>query len=124
VAKILDGDEHVAPDGRVMEVLSEHLCEGWLEGYLLTGRHGLFPCYEAFVTLVDSMFNQHAKWLKTTRELPWRHPIASLNYLLTSHAWRQDHNGYSHQGPGFMDTVPAARRCGSGPATIREGSLT
>jgi xylulose-5-phosphate/fructose-6-phosphate phosphoketolase len=105
VAKILDGDEHVAPDGRVMEVLSEHLCEGWLEGYLLTGRHGLFPCYEAFVTLVDSMFNQHAKWLKTTRELPWRHPIASLNYLLTSHAWRQDHNGYSHQGPGFMDTV-------------------
>jgi xylulose-5-phosphate/fructose-6-phosphate phosphoketolase len=105
VGRIVDIDDHVAPDGRVMEVLSEHLCQGWLEGYLLTGRHGLFPCYEAFVTIVDSMFNQHAKWLKTTRELPWRHPIASLNYLLTSHAWRQDHNGYSHQGPGFMDTV-------------------
>ena len=105
VGKILDSDDHVAPDGRVMEVLSEHLCQGWLEGYLLTGRHGLFPCYEAFVTIIDSMFNQHAKWLKTSRELPWRHPIASLNYLLTSHAWRQDHNGYSHQGPGFMDTV-------------------
>jgi len=105
VGKIRDDDDHVAPDGRVMEVLSEHLCQGWLEGYLLTGRHGLFPCYEAFVTIIDSMFNQHAKWLKTSRELPWRHPIASLNYLLTSHAWRQDHNGYSHQGPGFMDTV-------------------
>jgi xylulose-5-phosphate/fructose-6-phosphate phosphoketolase len=105
VGKILNSDDHVAPDGRVMEVLSEHLCQGWLEGYLLTGRHGLFPCYEAFVTIVDSMFNQHAKWLKASRELPWRHPIASLNYLLTSHAWRQDHNGYSHQGPGFMDTV-------------------
>jgi xylulose-5-phosphate/fructose-6-phosphate phosphoketolase len=105
VGPILDDDDHVAPDGRVMEVLSEHLCQGWLEGYLLTGRHGLFPCYEAFVTIIDSMFNQHAKWLKTSRELPWRHPIASLNYLLTSHAWRQDHNGYSHQGPGFMDTV-------------------
>jgi xylulose-5-phosphate/fructose-6-phosphate phosphoketolase len=105
VGNILDIDDHVAPDGRVMEVLSEHLCQGWLEGYLLTGRHGLFPCYEAFVTIIDSMFNQHAKWLKTTRELPWRHPIASLNYLLTSHSWRQDHNGYSHQGPGFMDTV-------------------
>jgi xylulose-5-phosphate/fructose-6-phosphate phosphoketolase len=105
VAKILDTDDHIAPDGRVMEVLSEHLCEGWLEGYVLTGRYGLFPCYEAFVTIIDSMFNQHAKWLKTTRELPWRRPIPSLNYLLTSHAWRQDHNGYSHQGPGFMDTV-------------------
>jgi xylulose-5-phosphate/fructose-6-phosphate phosphoketolase len=105
VRKIIDSDDHIAPDGRVMEVLSEHLCEGWLEGYLLTGRHGLFPCYEAFVTIVDSMFNQHAKWLKTSRELPWRHPVSSLNYLLTSHAWRQDHNGYSHQGPGFMDTV-------------------
>jgi xylulose-5-phosphate/fructose-6-phosphate phosphoketolase len=105
VGKILDIDDHVTPDGRVMEVLSEHLCQGWLEGYLLTGRHGLFPCYEAFVTIIDSMFNQHAKWLKTTRELPWRHSIASLNYLLTSHSWRQDHNGYSHQGPGFMDTV-------------------
>jgi len=105
VGKTIDIDDHVAADGRVMEVLSEHLCQGWLEGYLLTGRHGLFPCYEAFVTIIDSMFNQHAKWLKTTRELPWRHDIASLNYLLTSHAWRQDHNGYSHQGPGFMDTV-------------------
>jgi xylulose-5-phosphate/fructose-6-phosphate phosphoketolase len=105
VGKIIPTDDHVAPDGRVMEVLSEHLCEGWLEGYLLTGRHGLFPCYEAFVTIVDSMFNQHAKWLKTCQELPWRHSIASLNYLLTSHSWRQDHNGYSHQGPGFIDTV-------------------
>jgi len=99
------GDEAIDPDGRVMEVLSEHLCEGWLEGYLLTGRHGLFPCYEAFVTIVDSMMNQHAKWLKTTLEIPWRRKIASLNYLLTSHAWRQDHNGYSHQGPGFIDAV-------------------
>ncbi len=105
VGKTIDIDDHVAADGRVMEVLSEHMCQGWLEGYLLTGRHGLFPCYEAFVTIIDSMFNQHAKWLKTTRELPWRHSIASLNYLLTSHSWRQDHNGYSHQGPGFMDTV-------------------
>jgi xylulose-5-phosphate/fructose-6-phosphate phosphoketolase len=101
----LPSDDHVSPEGRVMEVLSEHLCQGWLEGYLLTGRHGLFPCYEAFATIIDSMLNQHAKWLKTCRELPWRHSIASLNYLLTSHAWRQDHNGYSHQGPGFMDTV-------------------
>ncbi len=98
-------DDHVSPDGRVMEVLSEHLCQGWLEGYLLTGRHGLFASYEAFATIVDSMLNQHAKWLKTCRELPWRRPVASLNYLLTSHAWRQDHNGYSHQGPGFLDTV-------------------
>lgn len=98
-------DEAIGPNGRVMEVLSEHLCEGWLEGYLLTGRHGLFPCYEAFVTIVDSMMNQHAKWLKTTLEIPWRHKTASLNYLLTSHAWRQDHNGYSHQGPGFIDAV-------------------
>jgi xylulose-5-phosphate/fructose-6-phosphate phosphoketolase len=98
-------DDHVSPDGRVMEVLSEHMCQGWLEGYLLTGRHGIFPCYEAFATIVDSMVNQHAKWLKTCRDLPWRHSIASLTYLLTSHAWRQDHNGYSHQGPGFMDTV-------------------
>ena len=103
--KTIPIDDHISPDGRVMEVLSEHLCQGWLEGYLLTGRHGLFPCYEAFTTIVDSMFNQHAKWLKVTRDLPWRHPIASLNYLLTSHAWRQDHNGYSHQGPGFLDTV-------------------
>jgi xylulose-5-phosphate/fructose-6-phosphate phosphoketolase len=98
-------DDHLAPDGRVMEVLSEHLCQGWLEGYLLTGRHGLFTCYEAFIHVIDSMFNQHAKWLKTTREIPWRRPIASLNYLLTSHVWRQDHNGFSHQDPGFIDHV-------------------
>lgn len=99
------GDEHVSPDGRVMEVLSEHLCQGWLEGYLLTGRHGLFNSYEAFIHIVDSMFNQHAKWLKVTRHLPWRRPIASLNYLLSSHVWRQDHNGFSHQDPGFIDHV-------------------
>ncbi len=98
-------DEHQAHDGRVMEVLSEHLCEGWLEGYLLTGRHGLFNCYEAFVHIIDSMFNQHAKWLKVTRHLSWRAPIASLNYLLSSHVWRQDHNGFSHQDPGFIDHV-------------------
>jgi xylulose-5-phosphate/fructose-6-phosphate phosphoketolase len=102
---ILPTDEHVANHGRVMEVLSEHLCQGWLEGYLLTGRHGLFSCYEAFIHIVDSMFNQHAKWLKTTRHIPWRRPIASLNYLLTSHVWRQDHNGFSHQDPGFIDHV-------------------
>ena len=99
------GDEHISADGRVMEVLSEHLCQGWLEGYLLTGRHGFFSCYEAFIHIVDSMFNQHAKWLKVTREIPWRRPIASLNYLLTSHVWRQDHNGFSHQDPGFIDHV-------------------
>ncbi|MCM3920345.1 phosphoketolase family protein [Frankia sp. AiPs1] len=99
------GDDHLAPDGRVMEVLSEHLCQGWLEGYLLTGRHGLFNCYEAFVHIVDSMVNQHAKWLKTTRAIPWRAPIASLNYLLSSHVWRQDNNGFSHQDPGFIDHV-------------------
>jgi xylulose-5-phosphate/fructose-6-phosphate phosphoketolase len=98
-------DEHLSPDGRVMEVLSEHLCQGWLEGYLLTGRHGLFSCYEAFIHIVDSMFNQHAKWLKVSRQIPWRRPIASLNYLLTSHVWRQDHNGFSHQDPGFIDHV-------------------
>jgi xylulose-5-phosphate/fructose-6-phosphate phosphoketolase len=98
-------DEHLAPSGRVLEVLSEHLCQGWLEGYLLTGRHGLFDCYEAFIHVIDSMFNQHAKWLKMTREIPWRRPIASLNYLLTSHVWRQDHNGFSHQDPGFIDHV-------------------
>ncbi|MFZ5779842.1 MAG: phosphoketolase family protein [Pseudomonadota bacterium] len=98
-------DTHLAPDGRVMEVLSENLCQGWLEGYLLTGRHGFFSCYEAFVHIVDSMFNQHAKWLKVSRTLPWRRPIASLNYLLTSHVWRQDHNGFSHQDPGFIDLV-------------------
>jgi xylulose-5-phosphate/fructose-6-phosphate phosphoketolase len=104
-AEILPTDDHVAPDGRVMEVLSEHMCEGWLEGYLLTGRHGLFSCYEAFIHIVDSMFNQHAKWLATARNIPWRRPIASLNYLLTSHVWRQDHNGNSHQDPGFLDHV-------------------
>ena len=104
-AEIEPGDEHLAPDGRVMEVLSEHLCQGWLEGYLLTGRHGFFSCYEAFIHIVDSMFNQHAKWLKVTRGIPWRRPIASLNYLLTSHVWRQDHNGFSHQDPGFIDHV-------------------
>jgi xylulose-5-phosphate/fructose-6-phosphate phosphoketolase len=98
-------DEGLAPDGRVLEILSEHLCQGWLEGYLLTGRHGLFNCYEAFIHIVDSMFNQHAKWLKVTRQIPWRRPIASLNYLLTSHVWRQDHNGFSHQDPGFIDHV-------------------
>ena len=105
VAETLKTDEHLSPDGRVMEVLSEHLCEGWLEGYLLTGRHGFFNCYEAFIHIVDSMFNQHAKWLKVTRRIPWRRPIASLNYLLSSHVWRQDHNGFSHQDPGFIDHV-------------------
>jgi len=98
-------DENLAPEGRVVEVLSEHLCQGWLEGYLLTGRHGLFNCYEAFIHIVDSMFNQHAKWLKVTRDIPWRRPVASLNYLLSSHVWRQDHNGFSHQDPGFIDHV-------------------
>jgi xylulose-5-phosphate/fructose-6-phosphate phosphoketolase len=105
MGEILKTDEHLSPDGRVMEVLSEHLCQGWLEGYLLTGRHGFFSCYEAFVHIIDSMFNQHAKWLKVTRHIPWRRPIASLNYLLTSHVWRQDHNGFSHQDPGFIDHV-------------------
>jgi xylulose-5-phosphate/fructose-6-phosphate phosphoketolase len=98
-------DEHLAPSGRVMEMLSEHQCQGWLEGYLLTGRHGLFNCYEAFIHIVDSMVNQHAKWLKVTRSIPWRRPLASLNYLLSSHVWRQDHNGFSHQDPGFIDHV-------------------
>jgi xylulose-5-phosphate/fructose-6-phosphate phosphoketolase len=98
-------DEHLSRDGRVMEVLSEHMCQGWLEGYLLTGRHGFFSCYEAFIHIVDSMFNQHAKWLKVTHKIPWRRPIASLNYLLTSHVWRQDHNGFTHQDPGFIDHV-------------------
>ncbi|MFL6215089.1 MAG: phosphoketolase [Blastocatellia bacterium] len=102
---ILPTDDHLSRDGRVMEVLSEQLCQGWLEGYLLTGRHGLFSCYEAFIHIIDSMFNQHAKWLKTTRHIPWRRPIASLNYLLSSHVWRQDHNGFSHQDPGFIDHV-------------------
>ena len=104
-AEVLATDDGLTPDGRVLEVLSEHLCQGWLEGYLLTGRHGLFNCYEAFIHIVDSMFNQHAKWLKTSREIPWRQPVASLNYLLSSHVWRQDHNGFSHQDPGFIDHV-------------------
>ena len=104
-AEILATDDHVAPDGRVMEMLSEHQCEGWLEGYLLTGRHGFFSCYEAFIHIIDSMFNQHAKWLKVANQIPWRRPIASLNYLLSSHVWRQDHNGFSHQDPGFIDHV-------------------
>jgi len=104
-AEILPGDDRVAPDGRVMEMLSEHQCEGWLEGYLLTGRHGFFSCYEAFIHIVDSMFNQHAKWLDVSSEIPWRRPVASLNYLLSSHVWRQDHNGFSHQDPGFIDVV-------------------
>jgi xylulose-5-phosphate/fructose-6-phosphate phosphoketolase len=104
-AEILETDAQISPDGRVMEVLSEHLCQGWLEGYLLTGRHGLFSCYEAFIHIIDSMFNQHAKWLQVCRDIPWRRPIASLNYLLTSHVWRQDHNGNSHQDPGFLDHV-------------------
>ena len=103
--EIRDGDDHLAPDGRVMEVLSEHLCQGWLEGYLLTGRHGMFTCYEAFIHIIDSMANQHAKWLKTCKAIPWRRPIASFNYLLSSHVWRQDHNGFSHQDPGFIDHV-------------------
>jgi xylulose-5-phosphate/fructose-6-phosphate phosphoketolase len=109
MAETVAGDDHLSPDGRVMEVLSEHLCQGWLEGYLLTGRHGLFNCYEAFVHIVDSMLNQHAKWLTRNRELTWRRPIASLNYLLTSHVWRQDHNGASHQDPGFIDHVANKR---------------
>src|ERR1700739_3350597 len=102
---LLPTDEHLSTDGRVLEVLSEHMCQGWLEGYLLPGRHGFFSCYEAFIHIVDSMFNQHAKWLKVTNGLPWRRPIASLNYLLTSHVWRQDHNGFTHQDPGFIDHV-------------------
>jgi len=105
LAATVSTDEHLSADGRVMEILSEHLCEGWLEGYLLTGRHGLFSCYEAFIHIIDSMLNQHAKWLKVTRGIPWRKPIASLNYLLSSHVWRQDHNGFSHQDPGFLDHV-------------------
>jgi len=109
MARVEDVDINLSIDGRVMEVLSEHLCEGWLEGYLLTGRHGFFSCYEAFVHVIDSMFNQHAKWLKTTRTIPWRKPIASLNYLLTSHVWRQDHNGFSHQDPGFIDHVASKK---------------
>jgi xylulose-5-phosphate/fructose-6-phosphate phosphoketolase len=106
---VKEGDNHLSANGRVMEVLSEHLCEGWLEGYLLTGRHGLFSCYEAFIHIIDSMFNQHAKWLKVCNQIPWRKPIASLNYLLTSHVWRQDHNGFSHQDPGFIDHVASKK---------------
>jgi xylulose-5-phosphate/fructose-6-phosphate phosphoketolase len=105
VADKYDYDDHLAPDGRVMEMLSEHQCQGWLEGYLLTGRHGFFSCYEAFIHIVDSMFNQHAKWLKVCNHIPWRRAIGSLNYLLSSHVWRQDHNGFSHQDPGFLDVV-------------------
>jgi xylulose-5-phosphate/fructose-6-phosphate phosphoketolase len=105
MAEYFDYDDHLAPNGRVMEVLSEHQCQGWLEGYLLTGRHGFFSCYEAFIHIIDSMFNQHAKWLKVCNHIPWRRPIASLNYLLSSHVWRQDHNGFSHQDPGFIDHV-------------------
>src|SRR5439155_58426 len=102
---ILPVDEHLSPDGRVMEILSEHMCQGWLEGYLLTGRHGFFSCYEGFIHIVDSMFNQHAIWLEATHKIPWRRPVSALNYLLTSHVWRQDHNGFSHQDPGFIDFV-------------------
>jgi xylulose-5-phosphate/fructose-6-phosphate phosphoketolase len=104
-AETLPYDDHLSPDGRVMEILSEHTCQGWLEGYLLTGRHGLFNCYEAFVHIIDSMFNQHAKWLKVTRGIPWRRPIPSLNYLLTSHVWRQDHNGFRTQGLSIMSAT-------------------
>ena len=104
-AETLPYDDHLAPDGRVMEMLSEHQCQGWLEGYLLTGRHGFFSCYEAFIHIIDSMFNQHAKWLKVCNDIEWRRPIASLNYLLSSLVWRQDHNGFSHQDPGFIDHV-------------------
>jgi xylulose-5-phosphate/fructose-6-phosphate phosphoketolase len=105
MAETLPEDDHLSPDGRVMEILSEHTCQGWLEGYLLTGRHGIFSCYEAFIHIIDSMFNQYAKWIKVSKEVPWRRPLASLNYLLTSHVWRQDHNGFSHQDPGFIDVV-------------------
>jgi xylulose-5-phosphate/fructose-6-phosphate phosphoketolase len=105
VAELLEGDDKLSPDGRVMEMLSEHQCQGWLEGYLLTGRHGFYSCYEAFIHIIGSMFNQHAKWLKVCNQIPWRRPIASLNYLLSSHVWRQDHNGFSHQDPGFIEHV-------------------
>src|SRR5207237_4271053 len=105
MAEIYPEDDRLSPDGRVMEVLSEHQCQGWLEGYLLTGRHGFFSCYEAFIHIIDSMFNQHAKWLKVSNHIPWRRPIGSFNYLLSSHVWRQDHNGFSHQDPGFLDHV-------------------
>ena len=122
MAETFDYDDHLAPDGRVMEMLSEHQCQGWLEGYLLTGRHGFFSCYEAFIHIVDSMFNQHAKWLKVCNDIPWRRPIASLNYLLSSHVWRQDHNGFSHQDPGFIDHVVNKKRRGRArlPAARRQ----
>ena len=118
MAEIYPEDDHLAPDGRVMEVLSEHQCQGWLEGYLLTGRHGFFSCYEAFIHIIDSMFNQHAKWLKVCNHIPWRRPIASLNYLLSSHVWRQDHNGFSHQDPG-SSTTSSTRRPRSSASTCR-----
>jgi xylulose-5-phosphate/fructose-6-phosphate phosphoketolase len=112
-AEIVSTDDHIAPDGRVMEMLSEHQCEGWLEGYLLTGRHGFFSCYEAFIHIIDSMFNQHAKWLDVTRQIPWRRHIASLNYLLSSHVWRQDHNGFTHQTPASSIWWRTRRRTSS-----------
>ncbi|MGV8943427.1 phosphoketolase family protein [Thermomonas sp.] len=137
IAEILPEDDHVATGGRVMEMLSEHQCQGWLEGYLLTGRHGFFSCYEAFIHIVDSMFNQHAKWLKVSSEIPWRRPVASLNYLLSSHVWRQDHNGFSHQDPGFIDHVvnkkaeviriylrPMPTRCCQSPTTACAAATT
>src|SRR5207244_2599012 len=111
-------DDHLSPDGHVMEILSEHTCEGWLEGYLLTGRHGLFNCYEAFIHIVDSMFNQHAKWLESSRKIAWRRPISSLNYLLTSHVWRQDHNGFSHQDP-VSSTTSAIKKPTSSASICR-----
>ena len=136
MAEIEPGDDHLAPQGRVMEVLSEHLCQGWLEGYLLTGRHGLFNCYEAFTHIVDSMVNQHAKWLKVSPQTDWRAPISSFTYLLSSHVWRQDHNGFSHQDPGFIDHVvnkraevvrlpaPTPTRCCRRWTTARAASTT
>ena len=119
MAELLPTDDHVGPQGRVMEVLSEHLCEGWLEGYLLTGRHGFFSCYEAFIAIIDSMFNQHAKWLEACQRIPWRRPVASLNILLTSHVWRQDHNGFSHQDPGFIGHVANKKASASSASTCR-----
>ena len=118
MAEIYPEDDKLSPDGRVMEVLSEHQCQGWLEGYLLTGRHGFFSCYEAFIHIIDSMFNQHAKWLKTCNGISWRRPIASLNYFLSSHVWRQDHNGFSHQDPGFI-ILSSTRRQRSCASTCR-----
>ena len=136
-AEVVPTDDHLAAEGRVVEMLSEHQCEGWLEGYLLTGRHGLFNTYEAFVHIIDSMFNQHAKWLKVTRKIPWRRPIASLNILLASHVWRQDHNGFTHQDPGFIDHVcnkkseiirvylpPDTNSCSRSPITACGAAIT